>query len=286
MKSRVIAVTFLFVIGLFISTASAQEYRKTFNRELSADGINMTGIYNVNGNVHVIGYKGNKILISYEKIIKGRNDKEVSRGAKEVSLKTDNSDGSVLIYLTAPFIYVRREGNKINYNIHSENKDFQYTFNITIKVPETMELHVSTINGHNVTVKGVRGLLHVHNVNGSIQLSGVSGKTEAVTVNGNIVADYIKDPGAASSFRTVNGKIDLTMPKHFSGDIKYHIMNGHFYTSFDEVSSVPSKVNVKKRRTGNGILYKIGKNNVLRVGNGGPEYSAWVLNGNIFLRHN
>ncbi len=206
MKLRIFAADILLLLDILVSTASAQEYRKTFNRELPAGGINVIGIYNVNGNVQVVGYKGNKILISYEKIIKGENNEDVQRGAKEVSLKTDNSDGAVLIYLTAPFIHALREGNKINYNIHSDNKEYKYTFNITVKVPESMELNASTINGHKVEINDVHGLLHVHNVNGSIQLSGVSGKTDAATVNGRIVAEYVKAPGARALSGLSTGK--------------------------------------------------------------------------------
>ncbi len=74
------------------------------------------------------------------------------------------------------------------------------------------------------------------------------------------------------------------MPRHFSGDIKYHIMNGHFYTNFDQINGVPSKIDVKKRKNGKGILYKIDKNASIRIGKGGPEYSPVDIKWKYFFK--
>lgn len=285
MKARYFFVGLYFLIGFNVMRVSAQEFRKTFHRNLESKGVNTVGIFNVNGNVKVEGYHGNNIVLTYEKIIRGNTKDDVSRGLNEVNLITEDSEGNVLIYLSAPFIHTRNEGNRIHYNINEDNLGYRYTFDITIRVPRNMPVNASTINGHEVEVDGIYAPMEINNVNGSVKMSGISGKTTARTVNGNIIADYDRSPDTGSLYKTINGKIDLTFPKNFSGDFRYHIMNGHFYTNFDEVSSIPTKADVVKRATGNGIRYKIEKDASIRIGKGGAEYTTSVLNGNIFVKH-
>lgn len=280
----------LFIASVRVPLVFGQEYHKTFHKKISfmnpGSRDNTVRIYNINGNVHVIGYKGNKVELTYEKKITGRSEDALKRAANEIKLKTEQSGNNITVYLEAPFIKVWRNGSDIRYNYYGDERDFHFVYNITIKIPQKSMVYASTINGGEVKVENTNNVIHASNVNGAILLQNISGKTKASAVNGNITAVYSSNPDAECTYRTVNGKLDVTFQRNLSADIKYDIMNGHLYTNFDKVETIPSVAKISKRSSGKGIEYRIGKNSMLRIGKGGKLYQFHVLNGSIFIRHN
>lgn len=285
-KSIGIIVMILALVGSY-QLALAQKYQKVTTHNLSfqkVDGSQVIRVYNINGNVNVEGYNGKQAEVKSEKIIEANSEQDKDEGVSEMQLKTEKVGNTILVYVDAPFIHIRREDDHIHYNVRDHDRDFEYKFNFTIKVPRNTIVHASTINNGNVSVSDVQSVVNARNVNGSVTLKDVAGKTNASTVNGKITATYTSNPQSESTFRTVNGDIDAGFQKDLSADLTFKTLNGDVYTSFDNAKIMPAKISKSHKRMGQVTKYKLSKNPPLRIGKGGPEFHFHTLNGNIYIR--
>lgn len=268
-------------------TVLAQKYQKVTSKKLAfqkVDGSQVIRVYNINGNVNVEGYRGKQLELTSEKIISANSEQNKEKGIREMQLKTDKVGNTILIYVDAPFIHVRKEGDHINYNVREHNLDFKYKFNVTVKVPGNTIVHASTINNGEVSVSKIKSDVNVKNVNGSIKINDTSGLTHASTVNGKITARYTSNPESESTFRTVNGDIDAGFKKDLSADLSFKTLNGGVFTNFDNAKIMPTQIKQSSEKSGHSIVYKISKNPPLRIGKGGPKLHFSTVNGSIYIR--
>ena len=101
----------------------------------------------------------------------------------------------------------------------------------TVKVPAGVKFFGKTVNG-NIEATALRSDAAVDTVNGKITLE-TTGTGSAVTVNGSIDASV----GASTwteplEFRTVNGSINLRLPKNVNANVHAGMMNGGFQSDF------------------------------------------------------
>lgn len=232
---------------------------------------------------------GNKIQIIAEKKIKG-NDRQVQRGKNALQFKVKQFGNEVIVYIDAPFICFKHRHGHFSYNINrndwnrSDDSDYKFTFDITIKMPRSAAVHASTINKGMVSVKNTTGRVFASNINGKIDLNHISGQTDANTINGNITAVYDRNPVKNSEFHTINGDIKAYYPKNLSADICFKSLHGDLYTNFDDIKYLKGKVH-KNSRNGKSF-YRMGRKTKIRIGKGGPTYSFKVLNGNASIKKN
>ncbi|WP_310586826.1 DUF4097 family beta strand repeat-containing protein [Runella sp. CRIBMP] len=148
-----------------------------------------------------------------------------------------------------------------------------------------MNLHVSTVNGGDLSVKDVTGTLHVYNVNGAISLVNAKGATEVRTVNGNVEANYTAIPPGKSDYKTLNGDIKISYPANLSADCEFKSFRGEFYTDFPDVESLPVKVIKNQESKGDkSTTYKLNTETSIRIGNGGKIFRFETFNGNIYIK--
>ena len=153
----------------------------------------------------------------------------------------------------------------------------------TVRVPKNTRLRLCTINHGAVTVEGVEGDFDVSNVNGRIDMTGIRGSGRAETVNGRVNARFAANPKAPSSFRTVNGVIEVVFPRDLAADLRMKTLNGGLYTDFD-VTVLPSAPAVAERRNGK-FVYRNDRFAAVRVGRGGPQITFEGVNGDVHILH-
>ena len=110
---------------------------------------------------------------------------------------------------------------------------YEVRFDFTIRVPRDAALRLCTINGGDVIVNGTRGDFDVDNVNGLIAMTQVAGAGRAHTVNGAVTVTFTANPKVPSSFKSVNGNIDVSFPDGLSADFAMKTFNGGLFTDFD-----------------------------------------------------
>lgn len=283
----------LLAIFLILSApiASAQTFsetqQKTTRFQNAGSPDNELYIHNIHGNVTVEGHDGDNVQINYTKEIEADTDRDLERAKGEIEFIIEEESNRIHIYLDAPFIQVKKRNGEISYNINNWDDDYNFVFDITVKVPQNTNLDVSTINGGRVLVENTRGKrLDASNVNGRVELVNVTGVTDANTVNGDITASYSASPYENSSYQTINGTIEVLYPENLSADITFKSMHGDLYTDFENVQRLETRVESDKDRDRGKTTYRIDKFAPLRIGNGGPQFSFEVLNGSVYIKRN
>jgi len=275
---------------IFVLTLSVngQDYSENIQRTARFERPNATDntlrIHNIHGSVTVEGYDGDEIRIEAEKEVSSTFEDDIERAKKELNLEVEQEGNRIYIYIDAPFIDVRRRNGRINYRIDRWDDDYDFLFDIIVKVPKNTHLHASTINRGRIVIDGTLGDISASNVNGEVVLKDIAGQTRAHTVNGDITASYLNSPTQDSEYETVNGTIEVNYPDDLSADIYFKSLHGDLYTDFSNLRRLKTQVKAEQRGNNGGITYRIDKFAPVRIGNGGPEFRFEVLNGDVYVK--
>ena len=180
---------------------------------------------NVNGSVTVESWDRNEVRVEAEKVVKARNRRIAEEVMEEIIIEIDHD----------------RDFLEIKTRIPKRSGRFWDSFwgdgvNISVKyrliVPSELNLEVSTING-SVDVSEVSGNLRVSSTNGHVHVYEAAGTLDAKTTNGGIEAELLDfDRGEDMTFRTTNGGIKVYFPRDFGAYIDAKTTNGSIKTDF------------------------------------------------------
>jgi hypothetical protein len=279
-------ITLLLGTGILCANARAEspEFREHLSREFTLKG-NASGatlfIYNISGSVKLAGYStGNKVIVEMDKTISADNEKDLETGKKEFQLGFEQKSDSIFAFIAQPFDSRPR---KHHYN---NDRDIEYEFNVdfTVKVPEGINLVISTVNNGIITIDNVRGDLQINNVNEEIRITNAMGKTYAHTVNGDVTVTYKSNPAVESSYSTINGDIKVSYQPDLSVDLQFKSMNGDLFTDFPSAQVLPSATKTVQEKKGNSSVYKLNSSTAVRLGKGGKIFRFETLNGNVYIK--
>ncbi|TSJ40499.1 hypothetical protein FO440_12140 [Mucilaginibacter corticis] len=257
----------------------AQDYKTHVSKQFNFNK-GVVAVYNIDGAIKVEGYAGDKVLIEIDETITGKTSQDIEKGKQEFKLGFDEKADSLIAYTAQPYDTRPRP-----HWDNSDKKRYYYVqLEYTLKVPYNVSLRISTVNHGNVEVHDVAGTLKVNNVNGPITITNAKGTTIANTVNGGITANYLAVPPDESSYRTINGKLEITYPKNFAANLQFKSMNGEFFTDFEDTSFLPTQVIVTKNKNEGGTEYKLNKDTQIKLGAGGKLFKFETLNGNIYIK--
>ena len=267
------------------SPAQKTEFKEHLKKEFNVTNPsgNTLAIYNLNGSIRVEGYDGNEVVVEIDKTISAKTSQILEQGKQEFKVMMEQQGDSIIAYISGPF---DSRPNRNNRNRDDKRKiDYDFDLDYTVKVPYSINLHVSTVNRGNVTVDGVTGSLAVFNVNGAIRVEKASGPSEIRTVNGNVDANFVRVPDGSSSFKTINGDINLTCPPTLSADCEFKSMHGEFYTDFPDAVSLPATVTKNESTEKGKTMYRLNATSAIRIGGVGPNRLKFeTLNGNIYIK--
>lgn len=279
----------IFIIIAHISITThlyAQNVTRTIHKTAAfvdqSNADNTFRIMNINGSVSVEAYDGDTIELTVEETIKGSGH-EIEQAKEELIYKLERHDNLILAYLDAPFVTVTVNGNNISHSIQRHDENYEFNHDVRVKVPRDILLNGSAINGGTLKVVGSFKEVRTSNVNGGLDLQQLTSKTEASTVNGDINISYARAPKESSSYKTVNGTIDIHMPADLSANVYFKSLHGDLYTDF-KVDKLKPEVQKKNDSHATEIRYRVDKFSPLRIGAGGPKLTFNVLNGDVYLR--
>lgn len=266
------------------SNAPAQDikFSEKIHKEFTVSATTTLAIYNINGFIKVEGYDGDKVILEIDKTISGKTQAIMEEGKNEFKLNFDQNSDSLIVYMSEPWD-ARPNRNQDRWNNHRKI-EYDYNLDFTIKVPKGINLIASTINRGDVNVTDVVGRLKANNVNGKITLKNVKNLYDAHTINGNVTVNYIALPPDDAKYYTLNGDLNITYPANFSADCEFKSFNGDFYTDFENVEKLPSKISKITTNEGKGTTHKLSKGSSIRIGNGGKNLKFETFNGNIFIK--
>ena len=245
-------------------------FTNTTDRTLDVD--------DVNGTVEVIGDTGNTIRVEGEKVMRAADAQALDRARREVTLDINEKDGIAQLYVNGPFRDNGHSSENHGFHTHSDDHDYEVTYNLTIHVPRATELRLRDTNGE-IKTGETNGKFDIRGVNGSLTMTGAAGFGTASTVNGRLSVGFRESPRAASEFHSVNGAIDASFPSSLSADLRFKTLNGQVYTDFDAKALADSPGSTERR---NGkFVYASNRSSSVRIGSGGPELNFETVNGDI-----
>lgn len=268
--------------------AQSQQAKEQISKEFTVAGDasrQVLALYNIFGSVAVQGYAGNKVLLEITKTVSAPNGTLLETGKREVQLGFIQRHDSLIVYTAGPHdSRPNQNNNRRNMNWDGEKPHYSYQFDYTIKVPQQLNVSVSTVNGGQVSIQDVAGRLRALNVNGGISIRNAKGATEARTVNGNVDASYASSPSGASSYHTINGQITAIYPADLAANLHFKSFHGELFTDFPQAELLPTQVSQHKQKDGSGTKYKLTKDTAVRLGKGGPDLRFETLNGNVTIK--
>jgi len=133
-----------------------------------------------------------------------------------------------------------------------------------VRVPRTAKVRVENVNGR-VEVDGVTAEVAASTTNGSVEVDGAEGAVDASVVNGTVsVALARVDPNGRSSISTTNGSVRLTLPGDAGAEIDARTVNGGLGCDFD----LSNETKAHRRLEG-------------RIGAGGGRFELRTVNGAV-----
>jgi hypothetical protein len=240
-------------------TAHASDHRGAFTEEfhqtyaLAADG--RVALDNINGSVHISTWDQSEVKVDAVKYAdsKERLDQvriDIDSGKDHLSIRTKYPDHDLTF----------------NWGSHNNPGSVEYT----LTVPRTAQLdEIKLING-SLDITGVTGEVHASCINGRLEAHNLSGRAELSTINGHLDARFDQLSGSAVELSSVNGSLELTIPSDSKAEIDASTVSGGIENDFGLHVNHHSFVGHDLRG---------------ELGSGGPRIKLSNVNGRIEIRH-
>jgi hypothetical protein len=269
-------------VGVAWPAAPVVDVQDTVRRTLqwSSAGDHLLEVSNISGSIRIVASDRRDIELVAERTIHADSDAAASDAKRDVRLDVSESAGTVRVCADAERCGCRtsdRSTDRWSFGRWREDR-YRVEIDFELRVPKDTRLMVCTINGGRVTIDGAAGDFDVRNVNGGIDMTGITGSGRAETVNGSLNASFAANPKSASSFKTVNGDIVVAFPRTLAADLRLKTFNGGLYTDFDVTPLAPAPA--AERRNGR-FVYRTNQFAAVRVGQGGPELTFEGFNGDV-----
>lgn len=136
-----------------------------------------------------------------------------------------------------------------------------------VRIPEGLSVELYHVNGQ-ITVNDVVGHVDVNHINGRVEIDGLHGSADVHLVNGTIDCHMTLGAAGFAFLSTVNGEIQLDIPKDTSARLHAGTSNGEI--RFENLS-VHGETRNARDRSGT-------------IGDGGSQIELNVVNGTITVR--
>jgi DUF4097 and DUF4098 domain-containing protein YvlB len=246
----------LFVLAL---GAHASDRRGAFTEEFHQTyALTLNGrveLDNINGAVHISTWDRNEVKVD---AIKSADEKD---RLDEAKIEIDSGKE----YLSIRTRYPDHDHN-FNWGSHNNPASVEYT----LTVPRTVRLdEIKLING-SLDVTGVTGEVRASCINGRLEAHNLAGRAELSTINGRLDANFDQLPGSSIDLNSVNGSVELTIPSDSKAEIEAETVSGGIENDFG--------LHVNHHRY-------VGHDLRGELGTGGPRIKLANVNGRIEIRH-
>ena len=217
--------------------------RATVNESRPLSKDGRFALENTNGRVEVTGW--DEARVSIEATKRAASD----RALDDLRIEIVGEGDSLSVHTRYPHLRWLGGAGRVDY---------------VVRVPRTARVKVENVNGR-VEVEGVTAEVAASTVNGSVQVKDAAGAVDASAVNGSVdVALASVDPQGRSHVRTTNGSVRLTLPADANADFEARTVNGGVGCDFDLTNESKSR----RRLEG-------------RIGAGGARFELRAVNGSV-----
>lgn len=190
-----------------------EELHKTY--AITPDG--RVDLSNINGGVHISTWDRNEVKVD---AVKSADTKE---RLDEATIEIDSGKD----YLSIETKYREHDHN---WNWGSRNNPASVEYTLT--VPRTIRLdEIKLING-SLDVTGVTGEVRASCINGRLEAHNLAGRAELSTINGRLDARFDQLGGQSVDLNSVNGSLDLTIPSDSNAEVEASTVSGGINNDF------------------------------------------------------
>ena len=249
----------VFALCIFALTAQASDHSGDLTEELhktyalSANG--RVELDNINGSVHISSWDRNEVKVDAVKYAgtKARLD--------EARIEIDSEKDSISIRTKYP-----NHDQTWNWGSHNNPAGVEYT----LTVPRTVRLdEIKLING-SLDVTGISGEVRASCINGRLEAHNLAGRTNLSTINGKLDARFDQLPSSFVELNSVNGSVDLTIPSDSKAELEASTVSGGINNDFG--------LHVNNHRF-------VGHDLRGELGSGGTHIKLSNVNGHIEIHH-
>jgi len=256
--SGAVAATICALLTLAVAAHASDrrgEFTEEFHQTYPISSNGHVELDNINGAVHISSWDRNEIKVDAVKYA-GSKDRlddariEIDSGRDYVSIRTK---------------YPHHDVN-FNWGSHNNPAGVEYT----LTVPRSIRLdEIKLING-SLDVTGVTGEVRASCINGTLEARNLAGRAELSTINGHLDARFDQLSGSSVELSSVNGSLELTIPSDSKAEIEASTVSGGIDNDFG--------LHVNHHRF-------VGHDLRGELGNGGPRIKLGNVNGRIEIRH-
>jgi DUF4097 and DUF4098 domain-containing protein YvlB len=244
--------TLLGLASLLLVTVAVADVKKTEEHSLEISSSGRVSLENINGDIQITGGKTDEVKITAHK----------KAGSQDYMEK-------LKVIIDADDDYIRIETRHPDGGSGWSNwgKDRSGSVTYELEVPASIKLDtISTVNG-SVEISAVSGSVKAETVNGDLDISNLSSNVDLETVNGGIEADFKSLGGSQrASAEAVNGKIVFRLPGDTSARVSAETVNGDI--DAEDFGLEPEKGFVGRELDG-------------KIGGGEARVSVETVNGSI-----
>jgi DUF4097 and DUF4098 domain-containing protein YvlB len=232
-------------------TIASEEFHQTY--PLTANG--RISLENINGAVHVKVWDQNHVKVD---AIKRAYDEERLKNAE---IRVDARADSISIETT-----YRQQEEGWNDSDHHNPASVEYT----LTVPRNARLdEIKLING-SLDVTGVTGEVRASCINGRLVARGLAGEAKLATINGHLDANFDRLQSNPIELSSVNGSVELTLPSDAKANLEATTVHGGIDNDFG--------LHANNHRF-------VGHDMRGQLGGGGAQIRLTNVNGRIEVRH-
>jgi hypothetical protein len=166
-----------------------------------------------NGGIRVIGWAGDSVKVTARIQAQARTDAIAQSLLPNIRVVADGRS-------------VRSEGPSTNYD-----DEAGWSVSYVVYVPRRFDLDLEAHNG-SLGVSGVSGKLDLRTVNGSLAVSEIGGDVRAHTQNGSLNVKLAGNAwdGTGLDAETRNGAVRLSLPESYAASLEVGTVNGPIHT--------------------------------------------------------
>lgn len=243
----------LFVLSAHASDRGAytEEFHQTY--AIAPDG--RIELDNINGDVRISSWDQNQVKVD---AVKYADSKE---RLDEAKIEIDSGKDYLSIRTEYP-----NHDNSWTSGAHNNPASVEYT----LTVPRTASLdEIKLING-SLNVTGVSGEVRASCINGRLEAHDLAGEARLSTINGKLDVRFDQLAGHSVELSSVNGSVALTIPSDSQAEVEASTISGGIDNDFG--------LHVNRHRF-------VGRDLRGELGNGGTHIKLSNVNGRLEIHH-
>lgn len=248
----------IFALLIFALGAHASDRRGEFTEEfhqtypLTAEG--RIELDNINGPVHISVWDQNSVKVD---------------AVKSADMKEKLEEAKIEINSGSDYLSIRTKYPDHNNSWTSGSRHNPASVEYTLTVPRTARLdEIKLING-SLDITGVTGEVRASCINGELKARELAGRSRLSTINGRLDARFGQLAGSSVELNSVNGELELTIPSDSKAEISASTVSGGIHNDFGLHAS----------------HHFVGHNLHGELAGGGTHIKLSNVNGRIEIRH-